>query len=456
MASKWFNNDWVQDVLNSLNFEKLTDIQRQTIPLILNKENVIGVSETGTGKTYCFLFPIFDSIDVKNKNIQSIIISPTRELAKQIYNKAICFKKYNSDINISLLVGGGDNDDKLFNISKNPPHLLITTPKKFMDLYDQFKLNLTNVNKVVLDEADMLVDLGFFGLIDKIFSYFKNFESIQKIAFSATLHENLSVQLSKYFKNTKIIQVSNGIWKHKKINHYIIHYKDDKEKVFKDLINSFNPYFCIIFANTKSDVDKIYTILYQMNKNVSKLYGDLPKRERKNAFRDIQNNNLNYLVATDLASRGIDIDGASHIISWDMPKDDIWYIHRSGRTGRSNYTGDSYVFLDKSTSYQVIRLQKKGITWKNLKYTKGNFIDFDYTFKPKEKKETEVDIQIRKIIQTSSKKVKPNYKKKIQYKINEVKRKAKRNRIEELVNKERIKRYKIENAKKTREKNKGQ
>lgn len=450
--SKMFNNLWIKNVITDLNFKKWTEIQKKTIPIINSGKNLIGISETGTGKTYCFLIPIMDSCDFANKNIQSIIISPTRELAKQIYNKSIFFKKINSNININILIGGNDNDVRMHSIYKNPPHLLITTPQKFIDLINGYKINLSNVSKIVLDEADMLIDLGFFQLIDKIFNNFKNLESIQKIAFSATLHETLNIQLSKYFKNTSIVKVSDGIWKNKKINHHVIHYKEDKWEVFKKFIESINPYFCIIFCNKKVDVEKIYKLLYQENKNVLKLHGDLTSRERKNVYKEIQNNNLNYLVATDLASRGLDIDGASHVISWDMPKDDIWYIHRSGRTGRNKYHGDSYVFLDKSTNYQIIRLQKKGINWTNLKYNKGLFLNFDYNFKLKEKKETEVDLQIRKIIQTSSKKIKPNYKKKIEWKIKEVKRKAKRNRIEELVNKERIKKYKIENAKKSREK----
>lgn len=447
---KWFKNNWVQEVLNSLNFKTLTEIQRQSIPAILENKNIIGVSETGTGKTYCFLFPIFDSIDEDNKSVQTIIISPTRELAKQIYSKAIYFKKFNNNIKISTLIGGTENN--IETVAKNPPQILISTPQKLLDLLTNYKFNLASVTKIILDEADMLVDLGFFGLIDSIFNFFKKIDLIQKIAFSATLHESLSVQLSKYFKNTEVIQVSNKIWKHNKINHYVIHYQGDKQIVFIDLINSINPYFCIIFANTKKDVEEIYSILCKNNRNVLKLHGGLTSRERKNVFKEIQNNNLNFLVATDLASRGIDIDGASHIISWNMPKDDIWYIHRSGRTGRGIYSGESYVFLDNLTSYQILRLQKKGIHWKNKKYTKHQFVDFDYKFKQKEKKETEVDVQIRKIIQTSDKKVKPNYKKKIKLKINEVKRKAKRNRIEELVNKERIKRYKIENAKKSKNK----
>lgn len=451
--SKLFKNEWIYTVMNNLNFKKFTDIQKKTIPLILKNKNVIGVSQTGTGKTYCFLFPIFDSIDINNKNVQSIIIVPTRELAKQIYNKSKDFLKVNKNINLSLLIGGSETDKKMQSLSNQPPHILIATPKKMNDFLTNHKINLTSLKNVVLDEADMLIDLGFFGLIDNIFNYFKKTNDLQKIAFSATLHETLSIQLSKYFTNSEIVNHSKSIWDQKKVKHVIIHYNEDKYQLFEKLISQINPYFCIIFANTKKDVDKLYDLLYNKGLNVGKLHGDLLSRERKNIFKEIENNKLVYLVATDLASRGLDIDGASHVISWDMPKEDIWYIHRSGRTGRYNYEGNSFIFLDKNTEYQVLRLQKKGINFQNKKFIKNELIDFDYKFREKIKKETDVDIQIKKIINTANKKVKPNYKKKINLKIKEVKRKAKRNRIEELVNKERIKRYKIENAKKSKLKN---
>ena len=452
--SKLFKNKWIYDVMDQLSFKKLTEIQKKTIPLIKNNKNVIGVDKTGTGKTYCFLLPIFDRIDYSINKLQSIIILPTRELAKQIYNKSQIFKKNCKNLTISLLVGGVDNEQKMISLSKNSPHILIGTPKKIFEFFNTYKVDFNYLNSIVLDEADMLIDLGFFGLIDTIFKQIKNFENIQKIAFSATLHEMLSAQLSKYLKNVNIVDLSVNIWKHQKIEHNLIHFQGQKIDVLKSLINVINPYFCIIFANHKKTVDEIYSFLYSENKSVLKLHGGLTSRERKNAFKEIQKNNLNFLVATDVASRGIDIEGVSHVISYDLPKEDIWYIHRSGRTGRFYNYGTSYVFFDKNNQHIIKRLQKKGINWINKKFYKNEFIDFDYVLKNKKKKETIVDVEIKKIIQTANKKVKPNYKKKIELQIKEVKRKAKRQRIEELVNKERIKRYKIENAKKNKIKNK--
>ena len=452
--SKLFKNKWIYDVMDQLSFKKLTEIQKKTIPLIKNNKNVIGVDKTGTGKTYCFLLPIFDRIDYSINKLQSIIILPTRELAKQIYNKSQIFKKNCKNLTISLLVGGVDNEQKMISLSKNSPHILIGTPKKIFEFFNTYKVDFNYLNSIVLDEADMLIDLGFFGLIDTIFKQIKNFENIQKIAFSATLHEMLSAQLSKYLKNVNIVDLSVNIWKHQKIEHNLIHFQGQKIDVLKSLINVINPYFCIIFANHKKTVDEIYSFLYSENKSVLKLHGGLTSRERKNAFKELQKNNLNFLVATDVASRGIDIEGVSHVISYDLPKEDIWYIHRSGRTGRFYNYGTSYVFFDKNNQHIIKRLQKKGINWINKKFYKNEFIDFDYVLKSKKKKETIVDVEIKKIIQTANKKVKPNYKKKIELQIKEVKRKAKRQRIEELVNKERIKRYKIENAKKNKIKNK--
>lgn len=454
---RFFKSEWLNQAISDLKIKRYTDIQFKTIPSILKNNNTIGVSETGTGKTYAYLFPILEKINTSLNNIQAIIILPTRELANQIYSRSIYFKKYNKYLKIKLLVGGSETEIVNKKIENNPPHILITTPQKFQELNSNFKLVLTNLNYIVLDEADMLIDLGFFGLIETIFNSIKNINNITKVAFSATLHEKLSIQLSKYFKNSKIFDVTTNIWTHKKINHHVIHYGNaNKIEVLKKLLQKLNPYFCIIFANTKKDVDQIFDVLVKLEpNNIAKLHGDLTSRERKNTYKAVEANLFKYLVATDLASRGLDIDGASHIISFNMPKEDIWYVHRAGRSGRYNYTGNSYVFLDENNYYAITRLQKKGIVWNNIKFNKDDFIEFNYKFKKVERKETEVDVQIRKVISTASKKVKPNYKKKVKLQIQEIKRKAKRKRIEELVNEQRIKKYKMENAAKTRNKNRG-
>ncbi|MEF9984839.1 MAG: DEAD/DEAH box helicase [Malacoplasma sp.] len=439
--------------MKKLNFNSFTEIQQKTIPLIANNENVIGVANTGTGKTHCFLFPLIDNLDLSLNKIQILIISPTRELSRQIYDKAIFFKKFAPELSVSLLIGGKEyTDATLSQILKK--QILITTPQKFFDFLQSFpSSHLSKLKTIVLDEADMLMDMNFSNSIINVFNSLTNLKNIQKIAFSATLHETLSIQLSKFFHNSTIVNVSKNIWLNDKITHHIVYINNlSKEKALIALLEKINPYFCIIFSNTKKDVEMIFNILYKKYKSdVIMLHGDMNARERKNTFKIIQTKNARFLVATDLASRGIDIDGASDIISWDMPKDDVWYIHRSGRSGRSHYKGNSYIFFENNT-HQILRLQNKNIVWNSLKFNGQDFVPFNISFKMKKKKITEVDKQISSIISKAPKKVKPNYKKKIKIQIDDVKRKAKRNRIEELVNKERIKNYKIENAKKTKEK----
>lgn len=444
-----FSRKWINQALTELNIQKLNDIQEKTIPIILDQKNVICVSQTGSGKTFCLLLPILEKLDLDLNELQVIVLIPTRELARQIYSNVIFFKKFNSNLKVSLLIGGQDKKDNFHNIIKN--HILISTPQRFLDFLNKNTNNLSSLKVIAIDEADMMMDQNFSDLLINGFSKIKNIDNVQKLAFSATLHEKLSLQLSKFFKNTEIVVDKKDIWVNKKIKHHIIHLDSfAKEFLLEKLVTSINPFFCVIFCNTKNEVEKIFTLVNSIFPNeVLKLHGDLPIRERKNTFKEIANFSVKFLVATDLASRGINVSGSSHIVSWNMPKEDIWYIHRSGRTGRGALNGDSYVFLEITSKPIIMRLQKKGIVWDSLKFSKDNFISFQYRLKPKTKRKmTEVDLEIQKIIREAPKKKKPNCKKKIALKISEVKRKAKRQRIEELVNKERIKKYKIENAKK--------
>lgn len=445
--------DFIKTTLkDEFEIEQLNEIQIESIPIIEKNKNVILISRTGSGKTFCYLLPILNELDYSNKSLQSIFVVPTKELVRQLSKILEAFKKYNEDFSYLAIYDKTKNID-LNELSKNQSNqIIVCMPSKFEEIC-KYKAFTTNLKSIVLDEADMTLDLGFFGFVNQAFNSLKNIDSIKKIAISATLHETLSIQVAKFFKNSTIINKSPSIWSNQNIKHYVVHYTDkDKPKVLLNLIKKINPYFGIIFCNTKKEVDELYDYLYQHDLSILKLHGGLENRKRKNIFKEIKNLKVNLLIATDLASRGIDIEGASHIISYDLPKEDVWYVHRAGRSGRKNYTGLSYVFLDNSNVYQITRLQRKGIVWNNIKYAKNDFVEFDYVYKERPKKETEVDRQIRDVINKASKKVKPNYKKKVKLEIKEIKRKAKRQRIEELVNKERIKKYKIENARKTKEK----
>ena len=443
---------YITKTLNEeLLINELNQLQKEVIPIIEKDKNVVLVSQTGTGKTLCYLLPILNSIDLNNTNLQCVIVVPTKELIRQITKILSDFKKHENNLSFLSIINNSSKIDFNLESKSNKHQIIVCSPNKFNEL-SKFKNYTKSLKYLVLDEADMTLDLGFFGMVNQVFSNLKNIDEIKKIATSATLHESLSVQVSKFFKNSVIINKSKNIWENANIQHFVIHYNpnEDKKRMLVAIINKLNPYFGIVFCNTKKEVAEIYDYLYQSGFKALKLHGNLDNRQRKNIFREIKENNFNLLVASDLASRGVDIEGASHIISYDMPKEDLWYIHRAGRSGRKFYKGNSYVFNDKNSIYQIQRLDRKGVKWKHLKFIKNDLIEYQFKLKPKTKKETEVDRQIRDVINKASKKVKPNYKKKIKLQIEEIKRKAKRQRIEELVNEQRLKKYKIESARKTR------
>ncbi|MCF0217691.1 MAG: DEAD/DEAH box helicase [Malacoplasma sp.] len=444
--------DFIVETLNNeFEISELNDLQKEFIPLVYKDSSLILCSPTGTGKTFCYLLPILNQVDLLNNDLQCLIVVATKELLMQINKILAAFKKHNSALNY-LAITSKSSDVDLLQLAKNNKYqIIVCLPEKFEEIV-KFKNLVTKLKYIVIDEADMTLDLGFFKYINSGFNKIKNLNSIKKIATSATLYETLSIQIAKFFKNCVIFNKNKSIWENKKVDHFVIHYSlnEDKKEVLKKTMELLNPYFGIIFCNTKKTVDDLYTDLYQKNFKILKLHGGLTDRERKNIFSEIKNKNINWLIATDLLSRGIDIDGVSHIISYDLPKEDLWYVHRAGRSGRKNYFGKSYVFNDANSIYQIARLERKGIVWNHLKYSKNNLVVYQFKIRKKQKKETEVDRQIQKAISLADKKVKPNYKKKIKLEIKEIKRKAKRQRIEQLVNEQRIKKYKIESAKKQR------
>lgn len=441
-----FNSNYQKWILDSLINQKIfepTPIQLKTMPLIAKRENIIGVAPTGTGKTLAFVLPILNNLDLSQK-LQVIIITPTRELARQIFSKIIVFKKHQPLLQVKMLIGG-ESIDQQINSQLNKSQLLIATPTRLKQILTRQILDLHHVNALVFDEADMLMDLGFISDLEFINSQFTN-KDVQKISFSATLHEMLSIQLKKYFKNTKIINISNSIYENKKITHYVIH-NHDKWHSLSIIMNTIKPYLCIIFANTKKEVEAIYQYLIQQNKNVCILHGSLLQRERKNNYRDIKNNKFQYVVASDIASRGLDIDGVSHIINWNLPTENEWYIHRAGRSGRGKYSGESYVLYDQKEHDKLLNLSKKGIVFHHKFIKENELFDKEFLFKKKNQfKDLKTQNEIQKIISTTSTKIKPGYKKKIKEAIQKINQKNKRSHIEKKMNAHRIRGYKLKNS----------
>ncbi|GHU48578.1 hypothetical protein FACS1894218_5880 [Bacilli bacterium] len=243
-------------------------------------------------------------------------------MARQVYSRFLDFKSHQKDLRCILLIGNMDVNQQIKSIRSNQPQIVIGTVTRVLDLMKNGVIN-KDINTLVLDEVDMLLDMGFHQQVNQIFDLVRTKE-LQKIACSATTHYSLANQLRKYFQNTKVITVGKSIWSNPSLTHYIVYNSNnDPQITLFGLMKSINPYFCIIFANTKNIANMLYEQLLNRNVNVGLLHKDLTTRQRKNIYKDLQDNRYQYLVATDLASRGLDIEGADIVISYDLPDDDI-------------------------------------------------------------------------------------------------------------------------------------
>lgn len=350
---------FINETLKSINFTKPTLIQQKVIPLLLKNQNLVVRSHTGTGKTHAFLLPIFQNL-TSNPCVQVIIITPTRELASQIYMMANKFKDHNSFLTIAKFIGGEDNEKIKEKLSKVQPQIVIATPGKLKQLYDHHDLKLTTATRVIIDECDMIFDLDFINEVDYLLSKLR--KDINLAVFSATIAEKLKPFLSKYLNNSILIDIVNKNISKVNINHILIPTKHrDRLTVLQALLQQFKPYLCLIFVNRKTDIEPIFKFLISNNYQTGQIHGDLQPRERVQTLKRVNDLKYQYVVATDLAARGIDITGVSHVISIDLPKNSEYYIHRSGRTGRGNYQGNSYVLFDTKNQYLVDDLRHKGI-----------------------------------------------------------------------------------------------
>ena len=373
MTFKEYNfPEYIVKTLKDLNFNDATTVQEKVIPLILKNKNTIVQSNTGTGKTLAFLLPILSKIDFSKNIMQAIIFSPTRELSFQILELLKLFQKNNKELRIKKFIGGNDSGGK--SISNNF-HIAVGTPIKIRQYFEKGIIKFSDTNFFVFDEFDMIYDLGFLNDISFLISGLKNKNKINFSAFSATIPQEVKIFFDKYMKNTKYINlVNNTNTTNLNIDHILIPTKHrDSQKVLNALLNTFNPYLCLIFVNRKEDIDDIFNFLVRNNYEVCKIHGGLQARERKQILKRIHNLRYKYIVCTDIMARGLDIDGVSHIISIDLPSDLNYYIHRSGRTGRHNYKGFSYVLTDYKNINKVNELIKKGIKFSELYWNDNSF-----------------------------------------------------------------------------------
>ncbi len=416
---------FIIDALLQLHFYKPTEIQERLIPSIQRGESVIGQSQTGTGKTHAFLLPLLDKIDPEKKEVQLVITAPTRELAQQIYQEVLKITSLNPSLSAKNFIGGTDKQRTIDRL-KTQPQIVVGTPGRIMDLIKEQALLVYTANAMVIDEADLMLDMGFIEDVDQICAKMK--EELQMLVFSATIPEKLKPFLKKYMENPKYTHVEPKQVTAAKIEHYLIPSKHrSKSKLVVDVCKSINPYLAIIFANTKKMADSISSTLSENGISVGILHGDLPPRERKKMMKQINEAEFQYVVATDLASRGIDIKGVSHVINFELPTDLDFYVHRVGRTARAGLSGLAITIYEPSDEDAVNRLEKLGITFKNIDIKGDEWIEIGPREKRKERKKelSDIDKKAKSFIQKPNK-VKPGYKKKLQGETEKFKRSLKR------------------------------
>lgn len=430
--SKFHFKEYINHGLEYIKFNKPTKIQDLVIPKAINKENLIVESATGSGKTHAFLLPILERLDESLNEIQAIIILPTRELATQIYDVLSDLLFFNPNINVAKVIGGVDRENDTKKYEKNQPHIVIGTIGRISDLAIKSNvLKIHTAKMIVIDEADMIFDRSELIDVDKLIGIIPG--KLQFLIFSATIPKGLRAFLNKYLSNIKVISIDERNLTHDNITHIMIPCKaKDKYECLKELLSVINPYLAIIFVNTKEGVDELSFKLASDGYHIGKLHGDMDDRIRKQMIRRIHALEFKYIVASDIAARGIDIQGVSHIINFDLPLDIEFYIHRTGRTARFDKTGNAYSLYSYDDDEYIKTLQAKGLKTKTLKIVNGEFVETRLSKLSSSKTKTELlEEEIHKKIPLS-KKVKPGYKKKRKELIDKTIRKVKKERISEI------------------------
>lgn len=418
------------EAINYIGFHEPTEIQERIIPTIKRGESAIGQSQTGTGKTHAYLLPVVDQIDPTKKHVQVVITAPTRELATQIYeelNKLTKFTPEDQLITSKLFIGG---TDKLRTIEKLKiqPHIVVGTPGRINDLVKEQALFVHTTNMLVVDEADLMLDMGFIHDVDQIAG--KMGQDLQILVFSATIPEKLKPFLKKYLENPAFTHVAPKQLTAEKIEHFLIPLRHrNKLNLLFEIANQFNPYLALIFANTRKMADEVADGLIEKGLKVGRIHGDLTPRERKKMMKQIRDLEYQYIVATDLAARGIDIEGVSHVINYELPTDLDFYIHRVGRTARAGFSGIAASIYELSDQDALDRLEKMGIAFEHVDLKNNEWVDIGPRDKRRERRREadEPEKLAHKIIR-KPRKVKPGYKKKRQHEIEKFVRKEKRKR----------------------------
>ncbi|WP_310557306.1 DEAD/DEAH box helicase [Flavobacterium sp.] len=347
----------LQRAIIDLGFENPTEVQEKAIPMLLEKDiDLVALAQTGTGKTAAFGFPLIQKIDANNRNTQALILSPTRELCLQITNEIKNYSKYEKGINVVAVYGGASITEQARDI-KRGAQIIVATPGRMQDMINRGLVNITQINYCVLDEADEMLNMGFYEDIVNILSTTPNEKSTW--LFSATMPQEVARIAKQFMHDPQEITVGAKNSGSATVSHefYLVNARDRYEAL-KRLADANPDIFSVVFCRTKRDTQAVAEKLIEDGYSAAALHGDLSQAQRDGVMKSFRGRQIQMLVATDVAARGIDVDNITHVVNYQLPDEIETYNHRSGRTGRAGKLGTSIVIVTKSEIRKISSIER--------------------------------------------------------------------------------------------------
>ena len=344
--------------ISELGYEQPMPIQEKVIPVLLsNEHDVVGLAQTGTGKTAAFGIPILQKTNVEQRQPQTLILCPTRELCLQIADDLLDYSKYIDNVKILPVYGGSSIESQIKSLKKGV-QIIVATPGRLLDLIQRGTVKLDSVRCVVMDEADEMLNMGFIDNINAILAGVP--KERNTLLFSATMPPEIAAIAKKYMVNPQEIVIGNRNEGASNVKHryYLVHAKD-KYLALKRIADYYPAIYGIVFCRTRKETQEIADALIRDGYNADSLHGDLSQQQRDVVMQKFRLRNLQLLVATDVAARGLDVDDLTHIINYGLPEDDDIYTHRSGRTGRAGKTGISIAIIHSKEKNRLRTIEKK-------------------------------------------------------------------------------------------------
>ena len=350
-------NDDLLHAITDLGFEKPSEVQEKAIPILLNSEtDLVARAQTGTGKTAAFGFPMLAKIDVNSRTTQGLILSPTRELCLQITNEMKQYGKYCKGLNVVAIYGGSSITDQAREV-KRGAQIIVATPGRMKDMISRRLVDISKIQYSVLDEADEMLNMGFKEDITDILSHTP--EDKNTWLFSATMPREVARIAKKFMDNPQEITVGNKNESTSNVTHeYYLVNSRDRYQALKRLADANPDIFSVVFCRTKRDTQKVAENLIEDGYSAGALHGDLSQNQRDLVMQSFRKNQIQMLVATDVAARGIDVDDITHVINYQLPDEIETYTHRSGRTGRAGKNGISMVIVSKSEVRKIKSIER--------------------------------------------------------------------------------------------------